>query len=797
MCPIENSRTTTIFIDEQNKTGDEYKNKYKINGIRQVNPIQKSPLNLYQMTVEYAICSPKKIIFDMTEFENLKFLPKFNNKICLLGENEIKIKFNTTTNNNPISRKVDEWFVIRETNENQFFNTGNTLSTILLDTDTLKVVCKSQYNQVFIDALFDVHLEEAQQNIRIFNGVRLITVSEDFKSSSKRTNDIVSMSSNIAGPFFAVTYNLPPLVNVGGLKDRYLKLGSSNSFTEAFVNAFIAAHTTIQKGEFNKNSSFYKWNNVLIPVHGSVDFLEDTIADEFTATNDFKEYDLRYLASRDINTDGFFNKKYLVFYSRDKLRVNQNVAFTTNIKSQKLVINPDNSFTFNVDNGRNNAYDITVSTFNHYTHKNLFIKYNISDVRYYDEIDSIYKIVTVDTPIHEKRLRIEAAPPVISGTLLNTYDILSDSLDYFHFHLGGVSKHKVKRNTKFSNGMSTTLDKDLNISKSTYIYDMTYMSTDDFVLNPLTYQTLDENDIVYLRYFTCVLTIAELKTEFPLNKDIKSDFSFWTENGQPTWIYKDDSEAPQNTKFKLYLDQSKSKLAQGKTYNAAYFTDPNPILIMKTELRTLSLVTGTDNGYKNIHHHNFNTTLLMDSKSDPKLIKITTSRINKDATANDLTIIYEELVFQLEPHPDNSHNNLISFMPPPVEFVEFELPPLNPSYIYFDFSSNENTAIYDMNSNEIEAQFENKIENSSVVTKFNSLTAPYSKMIEEGNDTNRINSQFVTGTKDYNFVPKQTQIVSSPFDKDFELELNTKVSDIRLQLNFTPIDSHETPIKMF
>jgi hypothetical protein len=112
-------------------------------------------------------------------------------------------------------------------------------------------------------------------------------------------------------------------------------------------------------------------------------------------------------------------------------------------------------------------------------------------------------------------------------------------------------------------------------------------------------------------------------------------------------------------------------------------------------------------------------------------------------------------------------------------------------------SSNENTAIYDMNSNHIEAQFENKIENSSVVTKFNCLTAPYSKMIEEGNDTNRINSQFVTGTKDYNFVPKQTQIVSSPFDKDFELELNTKVSDIRLQLNFTPIDSQENPIKMF
>ena len=357
MCPIENSRTTTIFIDEQNKTGDEYKNKYKINGIRQVNPIQKSPLNLYQMTVEYAICSPKKIIFDMTEFENLKFLPKFNNKICLLGENEIKIKFNTTTNNNPISRKVDQWFVLnRPTGTNdangeplktdvQLFLTT---STTLVDFDTLKVVCFSQYNQVFIDALFDVHLEEAQQNIRIFNGVRLITVSEDFKSSSRRPNDIVGMSESVNGTFIAVDYNAA----TGSLRQRYLKLGSSNSFTEAFVNAFIAAHTTIQKGEFNKNSSFYKWNNVLIPVHGSVDFLEDTIADEFTATNDFKEYDLRYLASRDINTDGFFNKKYLVFYSRDKLRVNQNVAFTTNIKSQKLVINPDNSFTFNVDNGR-------------------------------------------------------------------------------------------------------------------------------------------------------------------------------------------------------------------------------------------------------------------------------------------------------------------------------------------------------------------------------------------------------------------------------------------------------------
>ena len=98
----------------------------------------------------------------------------------------------------------------------------------------------------------------------------------------------------------------------------------------------------------------------------------------------------------------------------------------------------------------------------------------------------------------------------------------------------------------------------------------------------------------------------------------------------------------------------------------------------------------------------------------------------------------------------------------------------NPSVVYFNMRTNENTAIYDMTDNDIEFEFENKVEPSSVITTFNSLTAPHSKMIEEGIDTNRINSQSVTGTKDYNFVPKQTQIVSSPFDRDFELDLNTK-----------------------
>jgi hypothetical protein len=597
------------------------------------------------------------------------------------------------------------------------------------------------------------------------------------------------MSPNIAGPFFAVTYNLPPLVNVGGLKDRYLKLGSSNSFTQTFIEEFQTDHATLEAGDFNKNTSFYTYDGVIIPVDKSSDIIEDTDVYLFYTSNVKNDLGTQYNATNDI-TDNEFNKKYLIMYARDKLRVNNNIALTTNLISQNEIIsiNPDNSYTFNVHNGQNDRYDLTVSTFNHHIDKTNYLKHNIRATKYLSETDQVFKDMVEDTPIHYRRLRFEAVPPKLTGTLLHTYDFISDSLNDIELKLQETTLFKLKRNVVYSNTINTTSNVNLNIRKATHLYTIQYANMNDGIKYDLSTQELNENHTVYLRYFTCNMTLSNLKVEFTKNtKNLKPNLNHTTipETGASAWVY--NMSATVNAGRSLILDQSKSVLIDGKDYNADYFDDAS-ITITETFIRR---ILGTGYEYKDFSLGQYTNQMLMETPTEPRFIFLTTDR-DVDSNGNK-----EVLVFQLVAHPDNHIDNLISFSYPNTEFVEFQLPPKNATYIYLDMSSNENTAIYDMNSNEIEAQFENKIENSSVVTKFNSLTAPYSKMIEEGNDTNRINSQFVTGTKDYNFVPKQTQIVSSPFDKDFELELNTKVSDIRLQLNFTPIDSQETPMKMF